>query len=298
MKIATIKRTLFLLVSLILACALLCSCAASADNEMGKSDLSADITDESYTGLTDGDVALESEQEISRKLIRTVEITAETKEFSKVMTSIEGAVKDTKGYIQNQSVNNNTYNNTRSANMTLRIPADKLDSFLTTLNKAVNITRQTSNVDDITDEYVDIESHIAALETEQTALLAMLEKAEKLDDIISIQSRLTEVRGDLESYKARQKGYDTLVAYATVTLNLNEVERETQSEPSFWTKAGNAFVDGITSFGEVVSAIALFLIAALPYIAVAAVALIVALVIAKKSKKARTKKTEKEENKE
>ena len=298
MKIATVKKTLFLLVSLILACALLCSCAASSDNEMGKSDLSADITDESYTGLTDGDVALESEQEISRKLIRTVEITAETKEFSKVMNSIEGAVKDTKGYIQNQSVNNNTYNNTRSANMTLRVPADKLDGFLSTLNKAVNITRQTSNVDDITDEYVDIESHIAALEAEQTALMAMLEKAEKLDDIISIQSRLTEVRGDLESYKARQKGYDTLIAYSTVTLYLNEVERETEAKPSFWSKAGNAFVDGITSFGEVVSAIVLFLIAALPYIAVAAVALIVALVIAKKSKKARIKKTEKEENKE
>ena len=304
MKSTNLKKAITLLLSLLIIGALLCGCKSSSisyttDEENKYADKIpggvGDVNDD-YLEIVDIDTKAEVNQLESRKLIRTVDIDAETKEFSKVMTSIEKAVNDAKGYVQNQSVNSN-YQDNRTATMTLRIPADKLDGFLSTLNKAVNVTRQNSNVNDVTDEYVDIESHIAALETEQTALMAMLEKAEKLDDIIAIQSRLTEVRGNLESDKARQKGYDTLIAYSTVDLNLDEVERETESKPTFWSKAGNAFIDGITYFGDFVGGLAIFLIGALPFLIVIGGVTVGIILITKRSckRKAAKKQTDKEE---
>ncbi len=299
---STLKKAITLLLSLLIIGALLCGCKSSSGSftdEDNKADLipgGVGDVNEDYMEIVDTEVKNETAITESRKLIRTVDISAETKEFSKVMTAIEKAVNDANGYIQDQSVSGNSKDN-RTASMTIRIPAEKLDGFLSTLNKAVNVTRQSSNVNDVTDEYVDIESHIAALEAEQTALMAMLEKAEKLDDIIAIQSRLTEVRGNLESYKARQKGYDTLIAYSTVKLYLDEVERETESKPTFWSKAGDAFIDGITYFGDFVGGLAIFLIGAFPFILLIGGIVVVIILLSKRARKrkAAKKQTDKEE---
>ena len=294
---STLKKAITLLFSLLLIGALLCGCGAkneafTTDDENKYADRvpgGTGVINNDYFEIVDQEVKFESIESESRKLIRTVDISAETKEFSKVMASIETAVNEAKGYIQNQSVSGNSKDN-RTASMTMRIPAEKLDDFLSKLNKSVNVISQNSNVNDVTDEYVDIESHIAALEAEQTALMTMLEKAEKLDDVISIQSRLTEVRGNLESYKARQKGYDTLIAYSTVDLNLEEVERETESKPTFWSKAGNAFIDGIAFFGDFVGGLAIFLIGAFPFLVFGGAVVVAIVLIAKRSRKRRAAK--------
>ena len=297
MKSTNLKKAITLLLSLLIIVTLLCGCKTASgsfttDEENKYADRvpgGSGVVNGDYLELIKDEVGSDILAAKNRKLIRTVNIFAETKEFSKVMTSIEKAVNDSNGYVQDQSVNSN-YKDNRTASMTLRIPADKLDGFLSTLNKTVNITSQSSNVNDVTEEYVDIESHIAALEAEQTALMSMLEKAEKLDDIISIQSRLTEVRGNLESYKARQKGYDTLIAYSTVELSLEEVERETESKPTFWSKAGDAFVDGITYFGYFASSLAIFLIGALPFLILIGAVVVVIVVLSKRARKRKAAK--------
>ena len=279
------KKLLALLLSVVMII-LMSGCGAAADNKY--------TTDEAVPGGGDIGVTDTTMEKIDRKLVRTYDIDAETKDFDKATSTLESAIKKAEGYIQNQSVSNNSYNDTRYMTLTARVPADKVESFLIALGDAVNVTRQSSNVEDVTDSYVDVESHIAALETEQTALMSMLEKAEKLDDVISIQSRLSEVRGELESYKARKKNYDTLVAYATVNFQLDEVERETESKPTFWSKAGNAFVDGWEFFAAALSAVAIFLIGALPFILVIGGAVVIAVVITKKSK-SKKKEAKKEE---
>lgn len=276
-------KKLFALLLSVVMIVLMSGCGAAADNKY--------TTDEAVPGgVGTTDTTMEN---IYRKLIRNYDIDAETKDFDKAVSTLESAIKKAEGYVQNQSVNK-SFDDTRYLTLTARVPADKVEEFLTTLGGTVNVTSQSSSVEDVTDSYIDVESHISALETEQTALMGMLEKAEKLDDVIAIQSRLSEVRGELESYKARKKNYDTLVAYATVNFSLNEVERETESKPTFWSKAGNAFVDGWEFFASALSAIAIFLIGALPFILVIGGAVTVAVIISKKSK-SKKKEAKKEE---
>ena len=91
-----------------------------------------------------------------------------------------------------------------------------------------NVTYRNIYTDDVTLSYVDTESHLKALRTEQETLLGLLEKAETVENIIAIQSRLSEVRYEIESYESRLRTYDDQIDYSTVYLNVSEVERETQ----------------------------------------------------------------------
>lgn len=196
-----------------------------------------------------------------RKLIKTVNMDVETQEFDVLLSTIEGRVAELGGYIENMNTYNGssyyTYRNTRNADMTIRIPKDNLNTFLSAITDISNVVRRSDNVEDVTLTYVDLESHRDALRTEQTRLLELLEKAETIEDIITIEQRLSDVRYQLESMESRLRTYDNQVDYSTVYLNIEEVEvltpveEETTGErisrgfSSSWESIGT----GLTEFG-------------------------------------------------
>ena len=87
--------------------------------------------------------------------------------------------------------------------MTARIPAKRLDEFVQRVGEQSNITNKEERVEDVTLQYVDLESRKKALATEQDRLLELLEKAESVEDIISIEARLSDVRYELESMESQ-----------------------------------------------------------------------------------------------
>ena len=123
------------------------------------------------------------------------------------------------------------------ANSILTIPADKLEGFIEELSAMGTLTSKTIGSDDITNSYIDVESRIKALETEQEALLGILEKAENLSDVISLQDRLSVVRADLEALKALKQSYDEMVAYSEIAIDIREVERVVESDDTFFGEA-------------------------------------------------------------
>ena len=78
--------------------------------------------------------------------------------------------------------------------------------------------------------YVDLESHVKALRTEQETLMELLRKAEKVEDIILIQNRLSDVLYEIESYESTLRTFDDQIAYSSVHLSIQEVQRETTVE--------------------------------------------------------------------
>ena len=140
--------------------------------------------------------------QVGRKLIRTFDMSIETKEFDEVLSGIQEKVQKLGGYIEQSSLDGGSayysdYN--RYSNMTVRIPSDKLDGFIENVKETANVTYISESTEDITLKYVDTESRKIALETERDRLLELLEKAETVEDIITIEGRLSEVRYQLES---------------------------------------------------------------------------------------------------
>ena len=211
-----------------------------------------------------------------RKLIKTVDMNVETREYDKLMSTIQEQVKELGGYIESMNTYNGSryydYNPTRNADMTLRIPKDKLDSFLNTMSEISNVVRRSDNVEDVTLAYVDLESHKEALRTEQNRLLQLLERAESIEDIITIEQRLSDVRYQLESMESQLRTYDNQVDYSTVYLSIEEVEIFTPvEEETVWERISGGFMESLDNIGNGFVEFGIWFIIHIPYLVLWAV---------------------------
>lgn len=227
-----------------------------------------------------------------RKLIKTVDLNVETKEFDKMMTALTEQVDALGGYIENMETYNGSsyasYRNTRNANMTIRIPKNHLDGFLETVSGIGNVVRKSEYVEDVTLAYVDLESHKNALRTEQTRLLELLENAGSMEDIIVIEQRLSEVRYELESMESQLRTYDNKVDYSTVYLNIDEVKELTPvQEETVWERMGNGFKSSLSDIGEGAKEFGIWFVVHIPYLVIWAVVLVVMVAVTRKFRKSR-----------
>ncbi|MBQ6263928.1 MAG: DUF4349 domain-containing protein [Clostridia bacterium] len=228
----------------------------------------------------------------SRKLIRDATLDIETEQYDKFVSELNKAIIQAGGYIESSSESGNTYNytNSRYQYLTIRIPAEKLDGFLSSVSTLATVTSKEISVKEITGQYISTQSRIKALETEYDALLKILAKAEKVSDLITIQDRLTEINAELEMNKTTLKTYDEQIAYSTVTMSIDEVERvtTTMEKKTFGQELKSRLSDNLYNISQGTRSFALWFISSLPYILIfaffAAVVLIIVIRIRKHKK--------------
>lgn len=266
---------------LLLFVGILAGCSAEAPGEAddrgvydkSENSMAAESANTSLSG-TQTSSAMEVPQ--NQKLIRTVYLDAETETMDDLLAAVEQRIGELEGYVENREVyNGSSYNSSRSryANLTIRIPADRLDEFVNHVSQVSNITSNRESAEDVTLDYVATQSRIVALETEQTRLLELLAKAENMEDLLLIESRLTDVREELERVNSQLRVYDNLVNYATIHLDISEVRQYTvvEEEPeTVWERISSGFMKSLKGLGNGITEIFVFLVVALPYLAVIA----------------------------
>ncbi len=228
-----------------------------------------------------------------RKLIKTVDLNVETKEFDLVLSTLEDQVDELGGYIeQMDSYNGSSYSGSsyrnRNASLVIRIPKEKLSGFLDTISGISNVVNRSEYVEDVTLAYVDVESRRNTLRTEQERLLALLGQAESIEDIIVIEERLSNVRYELERMESQLRTYDNKVDYSTVYLYVDEVKELTPVvEETTWERITGGFADSLKDIGNNIKEIFIWFVINIPYIVIWAVVIIVIVVITKKQLKKR-----------
>lgn len=231
-----------------------------------------------------------------RKLITTMTLSAETEYFDDLLGNLERQVAELGGYIENSNQWNGSvdyYGNrrsNRSASLTIRVPAEKLDGFVALMEESSNITNKSTEVEDVTLAYVDLESHKKALLAEEERLLELLEMAETVEDLISIEDKLANVRYQLESMESQLRTYDNKINYSTVHLDIQEVERLTPPEDiTTWGRIKNGFSENLYGLGVDIENIFVGLIIHIPYIlawlVVLAVVLAIVFLLARREKR-------------
>ena len=191
--------------------------------------------------------------EVSRKLIKNVNLDVETETFDSLLAALWEKTEAFGGYIEESyTYNGSRYNENRrrNANLSIRIPARRLEEFLSEVSALSNVVSRNESVTDVTLQYVDLESHKKALLAEQERLLELLARAETIEDIISLESRLSEVRCQIESMESQLRTMDNQVSFSTVNLNVNEVTKLTPvKEQSPWEKISTGFVRSLNDIG-------------------------------------------------
>lgn len=232
----------------------------------------------------------------ARKLIKNVSMDLETLTFDEFMADLYNRIAAVGGYVQSSSENAGGYNYKyaymRQAYVTARIPADRLDAFCSGVEGTCNVVSRRENANDVTLQYYDTESHMRALQSEYDTLVGILEKCTKLEDVISVQRRITDVLYQIESYKTTLNNYDNLVSYSTVTMNISEVKEETVvAEQTLGERISSGFRSTMTDMREGAEDFAVGFVANLPYIVIWAV-IILACVFAVKAivRRARNKR--------
>lgn len=251
--------------------------AAEAYYEAEMNSFAADdalMVDEAGAGEAAENTAL-----ADRKLIKTVNMDVETKDYDGLLANLETQITELGGYIEYLDCYGSSY---RHASITARIPAAKLDGFVKQIGEEANVTSRSESVEDVTLQYVDLDSHTRMLEEEQERLLELLETASTIEDMITIESRLGEVRYQLESMKSQLRTFDNQVDYSTVHIDIDEVIELT---PVVELTDGERIVQGFAkSVADVLYGIKEFfinLIINIPYIIVWAIVITVIILIAR-----------------
>ena len=250
---------------------------------------------ETTGGLGDNTILSEdmASAESGRKLIKNASLDVETRAFDTFVSYLENEVESLGGYIEYSSVGGSSYvseGSQRTAWYTARIPEEKLETFISKIGDNGNITNISRNVRDITLEYVDVAGRISTLETELERLNELLSEASSMEDILAIESKISDVRYELESYQGQMNTYDNLVDYSTVDIYVLEVDVVSANQgDSVWEQIQSGFMNNLYSLGRGLGGFIIGLICAIPYLAVIAVVVVIIVKIAHKKRAKKTK---------
>ena len=256
----------------------LTACGGSAKNTSAMGVMREEAAAEVPAMMADNAVSLKGAQAQTtalpegRKWIITIDMTVETDDLDTLTAKLDQNIKSLGGYVEDQSVHNGSNyasRRYRSANLTVRIPEEKADQFTSDISGLANVVSQNLRREDITLNYVATSSRVTALETEEARLLELLAQAETMEDLLTIEARLTDVRYELENYTSQLRLYDNQIDYATIYLYIEEVQEYTPvEEPGFFERIRNTFSDALEGLGDGIVNITVFLVGNSPYILV------------------------------
>jgi len=231
----------------------------------------------SYGG-TDGaveDSAIQMLNIEERKIIKSAYLSVETLEFDRFINAIYGKLSSLGGYVESSNVEGiprNAQGRTlRTAHFEIRVPKKYFQQFITDVGELGNLLIKQETGQDITSQYFDTEARLKSLQIQEERLLTILEKAEKLQDIIELERELSNVRYEIENLTGTLKKWDNMIEYSRISMDVYEVKELKEEEPADLTwgeKIVRAFTESLKQLADLCKNFIVFLAGALPYLAV------------------------------
>lgn len=291
MRLSRYKIVLLLLVLVVIVS--MVGCGSSNYNKNTSQDDSNSESGQQYKG--DGDAnggfnnsddlgnkndSEEDEDSVStntnRKVIKSGYIEMETKVFDQAINEIVLRTSVVGGYVEGSNVTGRRINSkgsseNRSASFKLRIPQSRFEDFLLEFGNIGNIILNRSGGDDITFRYYDNEARLKTLEIQEDRLLEILKKAEKVEDIIELERELSDIRYEIENLTGTLKKWDDLISYATLDVQLYEVQEIKEGMPNPTTlgqRIENSFSSSIDALVEIAKGFLVLIAALAPFIVI------------------------------
>ena len=322
------KRALALLLALILTMSL-CACGSAGGNSAAQKNSAAVASEPmaapapmafAESAAYDMAVAEELEMEASglattgagagtdggaakvntEKIIYSADVTVETVTFDEAVAGVAALIEEYGGWIESSSVNDANYYSrargyasSRSAYYTLRVPSEKFSQLMNGLSGLGNVPYTHTYTENVTAQYYDVQARLTAYTTQEARLLEMMEAADTVSDVITIEEKLTELRYRIESLQSTLNNYDRRVNYSSIYLNLEEVQEytpETEQTVSFGQELVLALRRGLKNFKNGCGDLLLLLAASLPSLVVLAVVIVLVVFFNKKRRARRLAK--------
>lgn len=247
--------------------------------------------------------ASSTSQSEGRKMIYTAYADVETLEFDDTVQAVYAMLDRFGAYIESSSVTGTDYATTyygnrsrRTADFAIRVPVQNYSNMSQSLTELGNVISYSSNSENISTRYTDVESRLKTYRTEYDRLIEMLAAADNVYDMVTVEQRISEVEYNIETLTSELRGMDDSVNYSTINLYVREVHELTevkQEEQSFGAEIVEALKNSVKWLISALRTAAVCIIAALPWLILPAVLAVVIIIIVRvKIRKNRKLKSE------
>lgn len=259
------RKLLALLVSAVLLTGLLTACGGAGKSSGGGSYYatsnstaaapSAEMADYGGNDWYEEPMAMEQSAAVStqpQKMIFTASLEMETDAFEETTASLAELTNRLGGYFADSSIGNRG-SGYRWANYTIRVPVQNFQEFLNQAGGLCHETWRSTSQEDVSEYYYDTQGRLRTQQIKLERLQSLLEQAEQMEDIITIESAISETEQIIESLSGTLRHYDNLVDYSTINLSLNEVYKFSNVEEvpdSFASRLWSSFKEGLSDFGD------------------------------------------------
>jgi hypothetical protein len=228
----------------------------------------------------------------NKKIIYTAEASVETLKFEETVQAVYDMLDKFGAYIQSSSITGTDYRTEyygsfpyRRAYFSIRVPKEQYTAMSADLETLGNLVSYSSDSNDISSQYTDTETRLAASKAEHDRLLEMMAAAETVEEMIAVEERLSEVEYYIDSLTGTLRGWQDEVDYSTINLSVNEVQELTPQPDvppvSFWDRLVTAVKDSCEWLVDALQDIAIFIVAAIPVLIIPAVIVVAVIVIVK-----------------
>jgi uncharacterized lipoprotein YajG len=189
--------------------------------------------------------------DIDRKIVKNGYMTLEVNDITAAITGVAAIATDLNGYVVSSNKQGDidvTY-----GQISIRVPSDSFDEAFNRLRKlAVNVPNESTNSQDVTEQYTDLQAQLRNLEATEAQYLEILKKAEKVEDILAVQRELSNVRGQIEQIKGRIQYLERTSDMALIDVNLQKTKPIGGTAWSALETLKSA-ARGLVSFGKVLA---------------------------------------------
>ena len=219
-----------------------------------------------------------------RMMIRSVNLTIGTQRYDESLDSLRNLCKEAGGWTAYSSERTSGAG-LRTAYLTLRVPAEQLDGFLSGTGELGRITYRSESAEDVTESYYDTRARLETQQALMARLQALVTDAASLSDLLELEAQIAETQYQLDRLQSNLNSTERQVNYATVDITLAEENAAadiTNGEKPLSERIISAIQSGGEAFLRILESAAVFLAAALPFIAIVAVVWLVVTIIRKR----------------
>ena len=227
------------------------------------------------------------------KIIRSASFTVKTADYDADLQKIQDLAADMGGRVEYLSSSGDASSGqTRNASLTLRIPARRLDEFLTGAQGVGTITGMTQQMEDVSDSYYDTQTRLKTQQEKLARLQDLMASAKDVSDLIEIESAIADAQYYIDRYTGALKSYDSKVDYSTVQVSVRETKVTETKEVSLGERIVTGVGDSFREFGWFLEDMVIFLASALPWLIALGIVAFAAvwIVRVRKNKKNKTEK--------
>jgi hypothetical protein len=281
------------LVTWLAACSNQDESATNADMKSSESDSASSLSESAEEGKAETSaetpVDTQAEPESDRMVIQQAQLQLNVNNLENTQTTLEAKAVQYGGYV----VESNVYQNNGefySANIIVRVPEAHFQEFLRDAEgEAAEIVERNVTGQDVTEQYVDLESRLRAKRVVEERLLEFMNNATKTDDLLKISTNLATVQGEIEQMVGKMKYLENQISYGTITLSLLEdrviVPAIDNQDLNTWEKTKKQLATSTNFLLAAVSACIIFFVGNLPILLSLLVAAVIVFWLYKRKKK-------------